>query len=332
VRRLRRWLREERGATAVLLALLMIPLIGCLAISVDVGSLYGERAQLQNGADAAALAVATSCAKHLPACANPQQIATSYADQNAIDGATTALTPTFPNNHTVTVAVQTLNTDGTSGASHPFASILGIGSTTVQASATAEWGSPSAAAVLPLSFAYCDFSGAVFGTRTLVQYDENKPCKGPTGQPIKGGFGWLDQLPGQCLSFVDLAQPDVGSNPGLDPPSNCTSIFSTLKGETVLIPIYDCSHTANSTNCANGTNGQKGIFHIYAFAAFTITGWKFTGNGNSIMNNPDPLAPACTGNCRGVQGYFQQYVEPAAAANWDIGGPSLGLNIVRLTN
>lgn len=331
MRRLRRRLREERGATAVLVALLMIPLIGCLAISVDVGSLYGERAQLQNGADAAAIAVATSCAKHLPSCASPQSIATSFADQNALDGASTALAPTFPNNHTVTVSVQTLNTDGSNGASHPFATLLGFGATTVHASASAEWGSPSAAAVLPLSMAYCDFSGSTFGVRTLVQYNETKPCKGPTGQPIAGGFGWLDQLPGQCLSFIDLAQPDVGSSPGNSPPTNCDSIFATLKGQTVLIPIYDCSHSLNSGNCSNGVNGQKGIFHIYSFAAFTITGWRLTG-GNSILNSPDPLSPACSGSCRGIQGYFQQYVDSAAAANWDIGGPSLGLNIVRLTN
>jgi hypothetical protein len=332
MRRLRRRLRDERGVTAVLVALMMVPLIGCLAISVDVGALYGERAQLQNGADAAALAVAISCAKQLPSCATPLQIATTIADQNAIDGATTALSPTFPNDHTVTVSVQSLNPDGSSGVSHPFASLLGIGSTTVGASATAEWGSLSSGGVLPLALAYCAFSGAAFDTRILVQYDENKPCKGPIGQPIKGGFGWLDQLPGQCLSFIDLAQPNVGSNPGLDPPSNCTSIFSTLEGKTVLIPIYDCSHTANSTDCANGTNGQNGVFHIYSFAAFKITGWKFTGNGNSIMNNPDPLAPSCTGNCRGVQGYFQQYVYPDALATWDLGGPPTGLSVVRLTN
>jgi Flp pilus assembly protein TadG len=331
MRRLSRRFREERGATAVLVAFLMLPLIGCLAISVDVGSLYSERAQLQNGADAAALAVATSCAKHLASCATPQGVATTIADQNAIDGTTTALTPTFPNNHTVTVSVQTLNTDGTSGASHPFASILGIGATTVHASATAEWGSPSAAAVLPLAMAYCDFSDSPIGTRILVQYNETKPCKGPIGQPIAGGFGWLDQLPGQCLAFVDLSQPNVGSSPGNSPPTNCDAIFSTLQGQTVLIPIYDCSHTLNSSNCSNGVNGQKGVFHIYSFAAFTVTGWRLTG-GNGVLNSTDPLSPACSGSCRGIQGYFQQYVDPAAAANWSIGGPSLGLNIVRLTN
>ena len=316
----------------MLVAVLLIPLMGCLAISVDVGALYGERAQLQNGADAAALAVAAACVKQLPSCAAPQQTATKYSGGNALDGTTTAFAPTFPTSHSVTVNVQSLNPDGTSGVSHPFANLLGIGSTPVHASATAEWGSLSGGNVLPLSLAYCDFTSAPLNTRVLVQYDENKPCKGPTGQPIKGGFGWLDQTPGQCTSFVDLSNPNVGSNPGLDPPSNCTSMFSTLKGTTVLIPVYDCSHTLNSANCANGTNGQKGIFHIYAFAAFTVTGWKFTGSGNSIMNNPDPLAPPCTGNCRGIQGFFQEWVAPSDAGNWLIGGPHLGADIVRLIN
>ena len=38
--------RDDTGASAILIGLLMIPLLGGLAISVDVGMLYSERAQL----------------------------------------------------------------------------------------------------------------------------------------------------------------------------------------------------------------------------------------------------------------------------------------------
>ena len=60
---LRRRLHGERGATAVMFALLLVPMLGFTAIAVDVGALYAERARLQVGADAAAIAVAQDCSR-----------------------------------------------------------------------------------------------------------------------------------------------------------------------------------------------------------------------------------------------------------------------------
>ena len=61
--RARRRASEERGAAAVVLALLMVPMLGFAAIAVDIGALYAERARLQVGADAAAIAVAQDCSR-----------------------------------------------------------------------------------------------------------------------------------------------------------------------------------------------------------------------------------------------------------------------------
>ena len=49
-------LRSDSGQTLVWLALGMFVLLGIAALAVDVGKLYGERRQMQNAADAAALA------------------------------------------------------------------------------------------------------------------------------------------------------------------------------------------------------------------------------------------------------------------------------------
>ncbi|WP_305041470.1 pilus assembly protein TadG-related protein, partial [Geoalkalibacter sp.] len=46
----------EKGAVAVLVAVLLMFLIGMVALVVDVGYLYATRSELQNAADAAALA------------------------------------------------------------------------------------------------------------------------------------------------------------------------------------------------------------------------------------------------------------------------------------
>lgn len=50
--------KPRRGAIIVLIALLLIPIIGCVALVVDIGSMYVVRSELQTAADAAALAAA----------------------------------------------------------------------------------------------------------------------------------------------------------------------------------------------------------------------------------------------------------------------------------
>ena len=51
----RRWLADRRGAMAVLFALTIVPVLGFVALGVDVGSIVWARSQLDLAADAAAL-------------------------------------------------------------------------------------------------------------------------------------------------------------------------------------------------------------------------------------------------------------------------------------
>src|ERR1035438_6105259 len=82
--------RDERGAIGVLVAVLLGAgvLTGMGALVVDVGQLYQERAELQNGADAAALAVAKSCATGTCAPTLSAQYANEHA--SALTGHTAA--------------------------------------------------------------------------------------------------------------------------------------------------------------------------------------------------------------------------------------------------
>ncbi len=79
---------EDRGAITVLVAILMVVLLGSVAIAVDVGAIYSERAQLQSGADAAAIATAQKCARDAgsESCSTTSTLAGSLANQNALDG------------------------------------------------------------------------------------------------------------------------------------------------------------------------------------------------------------------------------------------------------
>ncbi len=59
MRRLRLSAEGERGAVAILVAILLpLVFIGMAALTVDVGNISAERRQLQNGADAVALSAA----------------------------------------------------------------------------------------------------------------------------------------------------------------------------------------------------------------------------------------------------------------------------------
>lgn len=317
-------LREERGASAVIVGLLMIPLIGCLAITLDVGALYAERAQLQNGADAAALAIAENCVTNR-SCVGAGAIAQTFADANANDGAATVGSITYPTTRSVRVLTSTRE-DGTNATAirHPFASMIGTEFSTVGAEATAEWGSPqTSAVVLPLAISLCDFRPALDGTKQLIRYDVARrgECAGPEGSPIPGGFAWIDRVEDECAGVIDLDDESLPSDPGNDYPTVCDDTMANLEGRTILVPIYDG---------ATVTHGSDKAYRYFGFAAFTVTGWKFSGSGPGVNVDPDPTV-RCTGSCRGIQGFFTRWVSPDAAGA-ELGGPDLGATIIRLSN
>lgn len=64
---MKRLMRDERGVTIVLVALLLVALVGAAALCVDVGRLYVERQHLVNACDAAALAGGLELPRQAPA-------------------------------------------------------------------------------------------------------------------------------------------------------------------------------------------------------------------------------------------------------------------------
>jgi hypothetical protein len=96
MRRLTATRAPERGAIAMMVTVLLASgvLLGCAALSVDVGNLSAERRQLQNGADAAALSAAQDCA--ITVCPTATSLSlTALAGANAKDG-TSSISRTNP--------------------------------------------------------------------------------------------------------------------------------------------------------------------------------------------------------------------------------------------
>lgn len=314
---------SERGAVAVLVALLAVVLLGFTAIAVDVGMLYSERAQLQNGADAAALAVAQTCAKNQADvdCSTSSAIAGTVNNGNALDGGSNIKSIALDKTNRTVIVTSGAQEQGQAPnkVSLFFARALGFSTTEVNASSTVVWGSPvKGTTPFPLTFSVCQVSGMVNGTTQLLQDHStgaNASCPlGPAGQTVPGGFGWISQDTGACGGSIDLSVNRSGSDVGNNGPQNCDAVLNGWIAElsanrpvVVLLPVY---------NSVTGT-GAGASYHLIAFAAFSIKGWKFSGNGNApmVFHNTASFVGsglACTGNCTGIIGSFIKYVSLSA--------------------
>lgn len=310
---------RERGAVSVIVAILLVTLLGFVAIAVDVGNIHSEHAQLQNGADSAAIAVAQKCAKDASAsdCSTTSALAGSLANQNALDGMSKVYGIQLDK------AARTVSV--TTSAKEPgapensvslfFARALGIPGKEVGARASATWGTPSKGPViLPLAIAYCKLNipaGGAQGAEQVLEQSVNG-CGG-----IPGGFGWMQTTSSKCsITATAGASTNSGiwfaSDTGASVPSTCTATdFSQLNNQTVLLPLYDL---------ATGT-GSSGKYYIKGFAAFHVTGYQFASigwtSGAKVANKT-------------IRGYFVKFV--SLAQGFELGStPNYGATVARLT-
>lgn len=152
-------------------ALLGVALIGLVALVIDVGVILHERRQLQNTADAAALAGAIELPASTPLADSK---AREWAEKNGIDiGEGDDLTVSVdPIENQVTVEVER-------EASFLFGRVLGLTVVDVHASATAQMGSPAALSnVLPFGVPEDDLN---YSGPTVLKYDSNNPTNGNFG-------------------------------------------------------------------------------------------------------------------------------------------------------
>lgn len=306
--------RDERGAVAVIVALVMVPLFAFAAISIDIAAMWWEKQQMRAGADAGALAIAQACGRG--ACGTPSGTAQQLvADNHHGTGATGSVTSLTASKVTVKASAP---------SNHVFAPIVGADpSTLISAEATVEWGAPSGGtAVLPLAFSWCEWqqqtsgampSGTTPRTIYLTKSSGTVGCTGPSNNLVPGGFGWLTTNSGTCGTATAIGQTIV-SDPGNSAPAGCQTSFERLHDKTVLLPLFDSS---------TGT-GSGATYHLYGYAAFRITGYHFGGQYN--WNKP------CNGDDRCVQGYFSRFVDLGEAFTYSAAAPELGASILKLTS
>jgi Flp pilus assembly protein TadG len=204
--------RDERGVVAVIVGLLIGGvLLGLGALVIDVGQLYAERATLQNGADAASIAVAKSCIYTTCTAGGALSTAVTYAGENSPDGvagvsqvcgsgvlgacpaSTGALTdcPAAPTGLPagagyVDVHTSTKTTGGGTVIAPVFAKqLLGNGSytgTTVLACAQAEWGGglPNGSLITAFTISACEWYAATTNGTVFAQPPPYPPSTLPS--------------------------------------------------------------------------------------------------------------------------------------------------------
>jgi Putative Flp pilus-assembly TadE/G-like len=330
--------RDDAGATLAIVSIMMVVLLGMGALVLDVGQLYVERRELQNGADAGALAVAQDCAGG--DCRDETTTARTYANDNAHDGKAAigevcgsgpGLTPCAspPANVPATgwVKVKTV-TPSDDKVDFVFAPILGHDSGTANATAVAAWGGVGKATTIPVAFSVCEFKamgGTIDGSQfpttrgyIYVHKDTNAPDHScpvtSSGQNLPGGFSWLDQT-GTCKVAV-TAGGMVGSDTGTPFPNGCNAV--DWRNAEVLIPLFD--QTVGS--------GNTGEYRIIGFAAFKVLGYKFNSNDEWNLPSSNHKCPDTTGNsgtC--LYGEFTRFVTMAGQIG---GGTDFGARVIQM--
>lgn len=315
---------RERGATSIFVALSLVAMLGFTALAIDVGAMYHERAELQSGADAAALAVAQDCGKGIN-CTGPAALPTAqeYAKSNAKDGAVDVAEPVFTGN-TVRVNVSTQEQDGTGALALSFAPVLGIDEATVGATSAASWFTPNKGpAILPIVISPCDFHiGAgpqVLQLHSITGSNKNTDECGmkstSSGLNIPGGFGFIDTpTSGECTVTVQVDQVAY-SDPGNNLPSACESVLQEHVGDTVLLPLYKDL----------GASGNKGWYQIDGWVAFKLLGWRFPGTQHA---NTAYTGATCSNPCTGLVGEFVKYATIDDAFTG--GGPDHGASVITM--
>jgi hypothetical protein len=295
---------RERGAIAVMVALLAAVLFGSAAIAIDAGSLWSTRRTMVTVTDAAALAAAHKFVKSPSGgCAD----GAAYMTQNLASAQMTRCDYNTAT-HTVTFGAKTT-------ASLMFARIWGQATRDVSSTTSVRWGPPRAMKGLR-SIGICTKTPGLAAWdgyspfSTTIYYNKAQPSNCGSGSFVSGNWGTLnlsnrtpdtdpsctasapknpkdwvvDGYPCMISTPVDIGA-DTGSVPGLD--------IGRLLNKTFYVPLYD------SVNLRSGNNV---VFHVVGFAAVILREIVDTGKNDDRYIKLDFTSGVTQGECCGDPG------------------------------
>ena len=345
---------------AVIVAIILTALFGFAALVIDVGGMHAEVRQLQNVADAGALAIVQTCADGGDCSdAAAELTAQEYATLNSLDsqpdgsgGANTSVAiPGNSGGNSVTVTATTRDASGgydgnVNTLEYFFAQVMGVTESTFTRTATAAYGRMGGGATIPIALCERNWdhftsAGTVLPSGPpahIVQFGSPNPnstppayqdCSNPSYDTYPGGFGFLERDENcMAISEENAMFPGVSGNNPVDPASECTvpELYTMLKmlidtpPSIALVPIFD----------GFAGQGSSGAFHIIGYGAFKLEGYTIqAGPGGSSRTYA--MAPnECDANASCLKGYYTEFVTLDAAASFSA-GPGFGAYFVGLT-
>jgi hypothetical protein len=333
------------------------------ALVIDVGQLYANRAELQNGADAAAMAVARSCAQGncAPgsagpfATANASKLTGGAAGVDLVCGsgslshcpagsggvtdcpAAPASSPNYVDVHTST------RTSSGSSLLPPVAARTLLGNSgyqgsTVRACSQAEWGAPSALFGLGVTISACTWDKATSAGTTFAPAPPYPPNTSPS--PAQDQVLQMHSSASATGCPTEPAGADAPGNFGwtADQTGACQTYINggSYGGDTGASPSHACQQVLSAAQAnrsllflpvyvsVSGT-GTGVTYILKGFAAFVVTGYHMPGFSASDWLNS---ASNCRGSTFCLNGYFTRGLIPASGS---LGGPNLGAVIVQLS-
>jgi len=349
---------EESGISLIFVTVTMVVLIGMVAFAVDTGALYQERRELQNGADAAAMAIAEDCALGAQPCTDVVADATAeqYADANAGDVRSAVDDVDLDAvAKMVEVKVSTETVTGGTIFRPFFAQVVGFDGTTVHAEAAVQWGFAKSLFTIPLIISRCERDQYLDSTHPDFPDDPYNPVTGlglhRLGDPVLGDE-WQGAAPvllkfhtgadpaPDCAAQAGQDQDGDGRLPGgfgwlADDDGTFDCIVDVETGDTV--PADPGASVTTGCDAAglkdlifektvnmpwfldtNNVGGANATYDIENFIGFYVTGYNFGGQFKEPGSGP------CGGSTRCIEGYFKF----AQSDSGEIGGTS-GVIIVK---
>jgi hypothetical protein len=318
--------RDEQGATAVIVALSLVALLGLVVLTVDVGQLLYKRRAMVNASDAAALAAAQTCAG-LTDPALPSAMANTYAQDNVstATGGITEMVGCKQESFGHVSVHYGMNQDLF------FAGVLGAnGPAQVSTVATAGWGPAGAANPQPIvvytgqSQGNCDIrEGIGAGISCYLWYDNdlfnqssfgflnlctvNDPCQ----------HGWDVDAGANCPNVGASLREDWINGNWTGGPNQVNwpdttfvcrvsglsqSDWSSLSdhiGEDLLFPVNDCEHQVDRNGVEIGCNATTAPdkYDIIGFIVLHLDDVlrgkaEWAGNSGTCTTAPMNMTPS----------------------------------------
>lgn len=316
---------DERGATAVIVALSLIAILGLVVLTVDVGQLLFKRRAMVNASDAGALAAAQSCAG-LTDTDSPESMADAFAIDN-VNGLVAG------NGGITDVAGCDGDAFGHVTVQYQipqelfFAGVLGFdGPASVRTSATAGWGPTGAAYPMPIAVymgnqqAGCAIEASLLPDQSCYLWFDDVPGGfGASGFGFVNictdsdpcSVGWNVDGGASCGGNSDLSQQIGGSWTGgpneinypsatyacrvTGPPQDVWGDLAQREGDELMFLVDDCSTQVDAGGAIVGCAETPDKYNIIGFVVLRLDAVldsqaEWGGLGGSCTSTPIDMA------------------------------------------